>query len=96
MPDLIEQIHQSPKKFVLALTGGGSKALAELMSIPGASKTILEVSIPYHSQALNTYLGQVPENSASSSTARNLAMVAWRRALKINESPINVAGVGVT
>ena len=96
MPDLIEQIHQSPKKFVLALTGGGSKALAELLSIPGASKTILEVSIPYHPQALITYLGQVPENSASSSTARNLAMAAWRRARMINESPINVAGVGVT
>ena len=36
MSDLIEKIHRSPKKFVLALTGGGSKALGKLLSIvPG-------------------------------------------------------------
>ena len=96
MSDLIEKIHRSPKKFVLALTGGGSKALGKLLSIPGASETVLEASIPYHSQALITYLGQEPENSASSSTARNLAMAAWHRARTINQSHVNVAGVGVT
>ena len=81
---------------MLALTGGGSKALTELLSVPGASATVLDASIPYHSEALETYLGQGIETAASSLTARNLAMAAWLRACTINKSQENVVGVGAT
>ena len=39
------------------MTGGGSPLLADLLTVPGASNTVLEVSVPYAEQALHELLG---------------------------------------
>ena len=81
---------------MLAITGGGSNAIAELLAVPGASATVLEATIPYHAQALSRYLGEEPENSASAGTARGLAMTAWLRARELTGDSRNIFGLGAS
>ncbi len=66
---------------VVYLTGGGSDFISELMSTPGASKSILEVTVPYAFGSLSELLGAEPKQACSQRTARGLAMAAFARAL---------------
>src|SRR5262249_7698687 len=65
---------------VLALTGGGSTALSQLLSVAGASRSMLEAIIPYHSRALEEFLGHTVTQYCSADTARDLARRALDRA----------------
>ncbi|MFP6817037.1 MAG: hypothetical protein VB949_15405 [Pseudomonadales bacterium] len=73
-------LNRSPWHGVFYLTGGGSKFLSELLGTAGASKTVLEVLVPYAETALAELLGQAPEQACSDATARALAMAAFQRA----------------
>jgi len=73
-------IHEAEPQGVFVVTGGGSGLLSRLLSVPGASATVLEASVPYASQALTEYLGAAPEQWCSAGTARRLAMQAFSRA----------------
>ena len=77
---LIESIHQSSHRCVLAVTGGGAKAAALLLNVPGASRTVLEVLIPYDERSLMEFLGRSPEQSCSADTSRAMATRAYERA----------------
>jgi nicotinamide mononucleotide (NMN) deamidase PncC len=77
---LIENIHRSGRKCVLAVTGGGAEAAGLLLSVPGASRTVLEVLVPYDATALAEFLGVQPEQSCSSATSRAMAARAHSRA----------------
>src|SRR5262245_20314223 len=44
---LIAQLHDAPVRYALALTGGGAAAAGWLLSVPGGSRTVLEVAVPY-------------------------------------------------
>ena len=39
---LIKKLHDSSGKFVAVITGGGLSAMADILSIPGPSRTVLE------------------------------------------------------
>lgn len=95
---LVEEIHASPVSLVMAVTGGGSDAIAQLLQVPGASRTLLEATIPYHPAALSQYLQTVPANFCSLATARSMAMVAFQRALQFapERDPAELAGVSCT
>lgn len=99
MPESIEQlvaeIHASPGRVVLALSGG-SAAGSALLSVPGASRTVLEVVIPYCERALVSFLGGRPDQFCSSPAARSMAVVAFHRARHLAESETDVAGVACT
>ncbi len=73
-------LNRSPWQGVFYLTGGGSGLLAELLGTPGASRTVLEVVVPYAAVALAELLGRAPEQACSHATARALAMAAFQRA----------------
>ncbi len=79
---LVEAIHASGWRAVLAVTGGGSQALAELLSVGGASRTLLEGLVPYSAPALRDLLGAEPERYCSEETARAMAMAAFERAMR--------------
>jgi hypothetical protein len=79
---LVDQIHASPGRVVLAVAGGGSRAISELLEVPGASQTVLEAAVPYSEAAMITYLGGRPEQFCSARTARAMAMVAFLRACR--------------
>ena len=58
---IIQNIHDSPYQAVITIAGAGSQALTWILTEPGASKTILEINVPYSTKSLNDYLGE-PQN----------------------------------
>jgi nicotinamide mononucleotide (NMN) deamidase PncC len=80
---LVRAVHDHPGSGVLAVAGAGATALAALLGVPGASRTVLEAVVPYSPQALASWLGHTPEQSAAEVTARRLATVAFQRARRL-------------
>ena len=80
---LISAIHDGPCQAVLAVTGGGSGALEQLLAVPGASRTVLEAVVPYCQPSLTDWLGGPVEQACSEPTARAMAMAAWLRAREL-------------
>ncbi|MCH2114577.1 MAG: hypothetical protein MK171_06675 [Pirellulales bacterium] len=78
--ELIAAVHASGHPLVVAVTGGGSKAISQLLEVPGASQSVLEAVVPYSGVALANWLGGAPDQSASGATARAMAMASWMRA----------------
>ncbi len=93
----IERIHTSGKRLVLAVTGGGSGAIAELLQVPGASASVLEAVVPYAAAALEQWLGGPVDQHCSEQTARAMAMAAFARARDLsNTEPHTLRGIGAT
>lgn len=92
---LAQEVHAQPRRLVLVATGGGSQALSALISQPGASRTVLEATVPYAAAALTAYLGGPPEEACSARTARLMAMAAYRRARRLDPAA-DVLGVACT
>jgi nicotinamide mononucleotide (NMN) deamidase PncC len=80
---LVQQIHDSHTRIVLAATGGGSRAIADLLEVPGASRTLLEAFVPYSNRAMIDFLGSRPDEFCSNRTARAMAMAAFLHARKL-------------
>jgi len=81
---------------VLVLTGGGSNALADLLAVPGASRTVLEAVVPYSEGAMIDFLGGRPDRFCSPQTARAMAMAAFHRALRYGGGNDANAGISCT
>ena len=77
---LAAAIHSAPPRGVFAVTGGGAGLLAELLTAPGASATVLEAHVPYAARSLAEFLGGAPEQACSAAAARSLAMRSFLRA----------------
>ena len=94
---LVRQIHDSPTRLVLSFSGGGSDTLSSLLSVPGASRTVLEAVVPYSQQAMCRWLTGRPDQFCSARTARAMAMSGFLRACEY-ESPEGypLVGVGAT
>ena len=92
---MIREIHQSAGKFCLAITGGGSSAISELLSYSGASNTILDAAVPYSAPALTRYVGGDMPQACSGLTARRMAMAAYLKARQLDTTPA-VYGIGAT
>lgn len=93
----IEAIHESPSKAVVYVTGGASHASSWLLSVPGASATILECRVPY---ARESFIDTVGEKAAvfitsyaSRAAALTLAKAAYQRAVKLAGPGVLVCGV---
>lgn len=80
---LIQEFHAGSSRLVLVVTGGGSRVIGELLSVPGASRTVLEAVVPYAPQALEDWLGHRPDQFCSRATALSMASVAWSRARRL-------------
>jgi len=93
---LIERIHGSTGQVVLAISGGGSRAVADLLEVPGASRTVLEAVVPYCQAAMIEWLGGRPDQFCATRTARALAMTAFERARQLEPESEGLAGVGCT
>ena len=80
---LIAGLHASGRKAALAITGGGSGAIAELLRVPGGSRLLIEAQIPYDAQALAMFLGFAPAQASSADTAIAMARTARARAASL-------------
>ena len=94
---LVNSIHSTPFRMVTSVSGGGARALAELLEVPGASRTLLEAVIPYGRSALLQWLGGRPDQFCSAQTARAMAMVAFDRARYLAEpGTVHLLGAACT
>jgi nicotinamide mononucleotide (NMN) deamidase PncC len=97
---LVRAIHAAPTQAVLAVTGGGSLAISQLVTVPGASRTVLEAIVPYAEPALVEFLRAKPEHFCDARTARAMAMAAYQWALTLRGSTTDadnpVVGVACT
>jgi nicotinamide mononucleotide (NMN) deamidase PncC len=91
----IASLHASARPAVLALTGGGASAAAWLLAVPGGSRWLLEVTVPYAQEALDAFLGCAPASYCSAETAVLLARRAKSRADWLQPGVATV-GVGLT
>ena len=92
----MERIHASPTMAVVVVAGAGSQALSWLLGVPGASKTVLEVLVPYGRRSMSELLGGEPDQFVSPETARRMAEAAFNRALHLREAEEPVVGLACT
>lgn len=93
---LIPALHASGRKAALAITGGGSGAVGELLRIPGGSRLLLDAQVPYDAGALAAYLGFAPAQACSADTAIALAQSARARAAGLRAAEAEAVGLGAT
>ncbi len=76
---LIAAIHDTPWLIVLVIAGGGNAAITDLLDVPGASRTLLEVRVPYaHSAMVDLLGGEPPDGAVSQPTAEAIAQACFR------------------
>ena len=92
----ISRIHGSKTRLVMAISGVGSQSANWLLAVPGASKTLLEATIPYSNESLNHYIGEIPEQYVSESTALSMAKSAYFRGLKYHNDFSEIVGISCT
>lgn len=94
--DVIRRIHASPAQSVVVVTGGGAQAISRLLRVPGASRSVLEILVPYSERALTDFLGAEPHQVASVETAEAMSRQAYRRAVELAEADVPLVGIGCT
>jgi hypothetical protein len=94
--DLISSIQASGPKASLAITGGGSGAISELLRVPGGSRLLIEAQVPYDEQALARFLGFAPAQASSADTAVAMAIAARVRASRLVPAGTDLVGLGAT
>ncbi len=92
---LIQLIHDAPTQIVLAATGGGSLAVSDLLTMPGASRTLIDALVPYSSGSLSAFLEFQPRQQCSAETARQMATRAFEQAQE-RQPDTPTAGVACT
>jgi|SoiMethySBSTD1v2_1073268.scaffolds.fasta_scaffold297892_2 Cytidylyltransferase-like len=93
---LISALHASGRKAALAITGGGSGAIGELLRVPGGSRLLIEAQVPYDAQALATLIGFAPAQACSADTAVAMARSARARAARLVPAGTDPIGLGAT
>jgi hypothetical protein len=93
---LISTLHASGRKAALAITGGGSGAIGELLRVPGGSRLLIEAQIPYDTLALATFLGFAPAQACSADTAIAMARSIRARAARLVPADTDLVGLGAT
>ena len=93
---LISAVHASGRKAALAITGGGSGAVGELLRIPGGSRLLIEAQIPYDAVALSRFSALRRRRRAAADTAVAMAQSARARAAGMAPADADLVGLGAT
>src|SRR5262245_40519243 len=93
---LISALHASGRKAGLAITGGGSGAIGELLRVPGGSRLLIEAQVAYDAKALATFLGFAPAQACSADTAIAMAESIRVRAAGLAPAGSDLVGLGAT
>ncbi len=101
---LVEGIHRTDTQLVLAVAGGGNAVITDLLDVPGASRTVLEIVVPYAEAALSLFVGHSIDGAVSPKTAEAMASACLRRAERLvstsssgpSEAAVALLGVGCT
>ncbi len=93
---LIEAIHSSKHMASIAVAGAGTQAIGWILGVAGASRTVLDIQVPYSGSAVVDYLGEQPEQFVSEETARRMARAAYLRAASLADDDSPLMGVACT
>jgi hypothetical protein len=93
---LVQAIHDHPMRTVLVTAGAGARALAELLAVGGASRTLVEGVTPYSQAAFDDFLGQHVEQYVTEATAGLLAGRAYTRGRWLEGGKTPVVGLACT
>lgn len=83
MSERARRLHDTSWQGVFYLAGGGTSLIGEMLNTAGASRTVLDVRIPYAATAMAELLGAPPEQACSDTTARAMAMGAFQQARRL-------------
>jgi hypothetical protein len=92
----LEEIKSLPIQLFMAITGGGSTAIGELLKDQGGSNILVGAYVPYSASALEEYLGNEVFKACSLPIAHQLAHKARSDAYRHNKSEKESVGLGVT
>jgi hypothetical protein len=83
---LVRKFHEQPQApgLVLYLTGGCMQLAPMLLTVPGASRTVLELQVPYSQRSLRLLIDDEPAQYVSADVARQLARQAFLRAQELS------------
>ncbi len=84
--EIIKKIHNSPFRFVIVSSGGGTNAISNILKVPGASQSVLEAHVPYAKESIDHYLLKEPDHYCSLDTTLSIAAKAYSAAKKIDQS----------
>ena len=93
---LVGHIHDSETMAVVSVAGAGTAAISWLLGVAGASRTVLEITVPYASSALTEFVGHEPSQFVSEQTAMDMARSAYKRALRLRDGSQPVVGIACT
>ncbi len=102
---LVAAIHETDTRLVLAVAGGGNAAITDLLDVPGASRTVLEIVVPYAEPSLAALLADAPDpdpagpdvlgpdpaGAVSRATAEAMAAACLHRARRLADRPADAA-----
>ncbi|ESS70218.1 nucleotidyl transferase domain-containing protein [Trypanosoma cruzi] len=91
----IEAIHASPLRCVLYVMGAGSSVVAQLTSVAGCSRTLLDARVPYAMAAALQMLDDRPPKMVSATVARQMAQHAYHRAVEYSNGDDDGTLVGI-
>ncbi len=94
--NLVQAIHDARGMVSLVVAGAGTGAMSALLGVAGASRTVLDIQVPYASSAVVNYAGAEPERYVSTDAALSLARAAYRRATLLRDGATPVWGVSCT
>ena len=84
--DLIHSLHDHPSSGYFSLAGGGVSGLHLLLSVAGASRTLLGADVPYSRKALTDQLGGLVAGACSEETAAAMAAYAFEKARGLTDA----------
>ena len=97
----VRTLYEAPQapQLVAFVTGGGTQLVPWLLATAGASRSVLDVQVPYSRHSLTELLGHEPAKFCSPQVASDLAAAAFERALKLSEGGakgLPIVGMGCT
>ena len=93
---IVQKVHDGPTQAVVAVAGAGTQAIAWLLGVAGASRTVLEITVPYASSSFIDLVGHEPAQFVSVDAAKDMARAAYRRAGYLRDTDSPVVGVART
>ena len=82
----VRTLYEAPQapQLVAFVTVGGTQLVPWLLATAGASRSVLDVQVPYSRHSLTELLGHEPAKFCSPQVASDLAAAAFERALKLS------------
>ena len=94
--EIVAALHSTENMTSLAIAGAGTRAIGWILGVAGASRTVLDIQVPYASSAMIQYIGAEPEQFVSETTSCALARAAYRKAIRLRVGDMPVVGLSCT